>query len=473
MFSVPSLALLRAARRWPRPPRDRRRFAATLAALTVSATAAGLWVAAPNPGQAAPGGVSDMPETLQAAADPLRTPLEESDGERWTTVPESQRFWRQLDRSSDRVEVSTVGRSVEGRPLQLVAVGDPAPASPSAAAEGSVLMYSCSVHGDEPSGREACMQLARDMSTTTDPAWQRLLRDTTVLFLNVNPDGWVADTRENAQGLDVNRDYMALESPEARAVVKVIRDWKPDVLNDLHEYGPNPYYRTDLLQLWPRNRQSDPTVHNLAKTMSEEYAAGQVTAAGYTSGEYGVYVKDGEPFRQVAGDEQGRILRNYAGLQHVVGMLSETANAPLNPEEEADEALMNRRRVEVNYLSAVGSAEFTLENRATLAQETAGAAQRTTQKGADRSGVVYFTGQDNMLPTAAAEVEPEPMCGYQLSVEQRQAVAPTLRLHGITKRNNPQGAFVTMAQEDQPLIPLLLDARSEYRITEATPVESC
>jgi len=32
---------------------------------------------------------------------------------------------------------------------------------------------------------------------------------------------------------------------------------------------------------------------------------------------------------------------------------------------------------------------------------------------------------------------------------------------------------VTMAQEDQPLIPLLLDARSEYRITEATPVETC
>ncbi|NPC97236.1 M14 family zinc carboxypeptidase [Nocardioides sp. zg-DK7169] len=457
-----------------RRARTRRRVGATVATLTASAlVAAGLWGASPAPGQAEPGGGSDMPETLQAAPSPLRTPFEESNGARWTTVPESQRFWRQLDRSSDRVKVTRVGRSVEGRPLQLVAVGDPAPASAAEAAEGSVLMYTCSVHGDENSGREACMRLARDMSTTTDPAWRRLLRDTTVLFINLNPDGWVANTRQNAQGLDVNRDYMALESPEARTVVKLIRDWKPDVLNDLHEYGPNPYYRTDLLQLWPRNRQVDPTVHDLARTMSEDYAGGQVEASGYTSGEYGIFVKDGEPFRQVAGDEQGRILRNYAGLQHVAGMLSETANEPLDAEEEADEALTNRRRVEVNYLSAVGSAQFTLENRDTLLRETAAAAERAIAKGASRSGVVYFAGQDNVLPTEASDVEPEPMCGYQLTLEQRRDVARTLRLHGITWRNNAEGSYVTMAQEDQPLIPLLLDARSEYRITEATPVEVC
>ncbi|WP_185996349.1 M14 family zinc carboxypeptidase [Nocardioides campestrisoli] len=451
----------------------RRRAGAAVALLTACAGVAGFSAASPAPAEESPEGGSDMPRTLQAAPDSLQTPFEESDGAEWTTVAESQRFWRQLDRGSDRVRVTTVGRSVEGRPLQLVAVGDPAPAEPEAAAQGSVLLYTCSVHGNENSGREACMQLARDMSTTMDPSWRRLLQRTTVLFINLNPDGWEADTRQNAQGLDVNRDYMALQSPEAQAVVKIIRDWKPDVLNDLHEYGSNPYYRTDLLQLWPRNRQTDQVVHDLARTMSEEYAAGEVVAAGYTSGEYGIYVKDGEPFLQVAGDEQGRILRNYAGLQHVVGMLSETANDPLNAEEEADESLLNRRRVEVNYLSAVGSAYFTLENRETLARETAAAAARVTEEGANRTGVVYFAGQDNVLPTSGNEVEPEPMCGYQLTVEQRDALRQTLRLHGITWRNNPQGAFVTMAQEDQPLIPLLLDARSEYRVAEATPVETC
>ncbi|WP_344006306.1 M14 family zinc carboxypeptidase [Nocardioides lentus] len=410
---------------------------------------------------------------LAATDATLRTPFEVSGGARWTTQPEGQRFWRDLDAASERVEVRTVGRSVEGRPIQLVAVGDPAPASPAEAAEGSVLLNVCSIHGDEPSGREACLQMARDLAGTTDPAWRRLLRDTTVLFLVGNPDGWVADTRGNADGVDVNRDYLALATPEAKAVVRTIRHWAPDTLNDLHEYGPREYYDTDLLQLWPRNRQVDAGVHDLAREMSEGYAADQVRAEGYTSGEYGILVKDGEPFQQVAGDEQPGILRNYAGTQHVVGMLSETANAPLDAAEEADESLLNRRRVEVNYLAAVGSAQYTLENRATLLAETAAAGERATAEGAEQSGVVYFAGQDDRLPTSPDEVEPEPMCGYRLSADQRRAVLPTLRLHGVEVTRRDGAPFVSMAQPDQPLIPLLLDARSDYAITEAAPVATC
>jgi hypothetical protein len=44
---------------------------------------------------------------------------------------------------------------LQGRPLQLVQVGDPAPRSVDEAARGSVLMYVCSVHGDDGSPRPA------------------------------------------------------------------------------------------------------------------------------------------------------------------------------------------------------------------------------------------------------------------------------------------------------------------------------
>ena len=231
------------------------------------------------------------------------------------------RFLRDLDAASDRVRVQTVGRSLQNRPIQLVAVGAPAPADQAAAAGGSVALFTCSVHGDENSGREACLQMARDLAFTADAALSRFLERTTVLFVNPNPDGWVADTRGNAEGVDVNRDYMDLATPEARAIVKIIRDWKPDVLNDLHEFGPGEFYDTDLLHLWPRNRNVDPVMHDLAREMSEKYSSAQVTSLGYSSGIYGQLVKDGEPFRQVAGDGQARILRNYAGLVNVAGML--------------------------------------------------------------------------------------------------------------------------------------------------------
>jgi hypothetical protein len=49
-----------------------------------------------------------------------------------------------------------------------------------------------------------------------------------------------------------------------------------------------------------------------------------------------------------------------------------------------------------------------------------------------------------------------------------------MRGHGIEwERNIGGGASVSTARSDQPLIPLLLDARSEYGVVEVTPVNAC
>ena len=441
-----------------------------MAAATAAGLAVSLALVAGNQAEADPPKGAGLKATLAAAPETLKTPFETSNGAAWTTQPESVRFLRQLDAASERVRVTTVGRSLQNRPIQLVALGSPAPATQAEASKGSVVLLTCSVHGNENSGRESCMQLARDLAFTTDATLTRFLARTTVLLVTPNPDGWVANTRGNADGVDVNRDYMELATPEGRAIAKVIRDWQPDVLNDLHEYGPSEFYRTDLLHLWPRNRNVDPVLHGLAKEMSEKYSSAQVTSLGYSSGVYGWYVKDGEPFRQVAGDGQARILRNYAGLVNSVGMLSETASRALNDAEQADPALLNRRRVEVNYASAVGSLQMALENRDELQRQTAAAAERQTELGRTGGGVVFFAGQDDMLPTAANQVEPKPMCGYQLTTETFQSVRQALNLHGISSRNANGGRYVTLAQPTRGLIPLLFDSRSEYKIADGTPV---
>lgn len=154
-------------------------------------------------------------------------------------------------------------------------------------------------------------------------------------------------------------------------------------------------------------------------------------------------------------------------------MLSETATAALTPEEAEDRALRNRRRVEVDYTSAVGSMQMILENRERIAGAGAAAAERATREGAEQSGIVYFAGQDDQLPFSANGVEPEPMCGYALTAAQIEELAPTLRVHGITWEPDGAGAVVSMAQPDRPLILLLLDARYPYRLTEAEPLDSC
>ncbi len=388
-------------------------------------------------------------------------------------MADARKFNQRLADSSDRVKVERIGTSGANRPIQMVSVGYPEPKPVTEASKGSVILFNCSIHGNEPSGREGCMQLARDMSTTTDPAWIRLLKDTTILFTTINPDGWEANTRGNAAGVDVNRDFLALATPEARALAKVMRDWKPDVLNDLHEFGPREYYDSQVLALWPRNRNVDPQIHDLSKTMVEDYSLPQVASGGYTTGIYGQLVKDGTAFQQIAGDGQGRILRNYTGLQHITGQLTETASAALTPEETNDATLLNRRRVVGQYDSAVGTVSMLIENRRQLAEASTQAAAAAAQAGADQSGVVYFEGQDDMLPVTPEGADPSPMCGYQLSPAQLTEQRQTLQLHGIAWQKNRDGAFVTMAQAAKTLIPLLFDVRAPFNVTEATPLDTC
>lgn len=52
----------------------------------------------------------------------------------------------------------------------------------------------------------------------------------------LNPDGVAQKRRENAHGLDLNRDHALLQSAEVRALHGFVRTWRPQVVVDLHTY---------------------------------------------------------------------------------------------------------------------------------------------------------------------------------------------------------------------------------------------
>jgi len=375
-----------------------------------------------------------VPVPALAATEP-RTGFEKTG--KWTTEAEEQAYLRSLG-----LPVTQIGTTAQGRPLQLVRVGS--------SAAHTVVLFTCSQHGDEPAGREACLIRMRSLPRASN---------VTYLFVpNANPDGRALDTRGNSSGIDINRDHLLLRSAEARAMTAVIRDWQPDVIHDLHEFGPSsPYYVKDVLWLWPRNLNVSADVHSLSETLSRSYVRPSVEAAGRTSGVYGIYVDPvtGEPVRQVAGDGQERILRNTAGLKHAMGLLVET-NSDGAP----------AFRVASHLRALDGTQSFVRDNRSAV--EAAGAASRAV-----RSGPVYFGGADNQAPDPS-DVLSTPPCGYVLTGAQYREVGDELALHGIRSEYLRGGdRIVPLHQEARALIPLLLDARADGPLLSARPVAQC
>ncbi|WP_112263634.1 M14 family zinc carboxypeptidase [Lentzea terrae] len=375
-----------------------------------------------------------VPVPALAAAEP-RTGFEKTG--KWTTEAEEQAYLR-----ATGLPVSQIGVTAQGRPIQLVRVGTPS--------ARTVVLFICSQHGDEPAGREACLIRMRSLPRSSS---------VTYLFVpNANPDGRVADTRGNSQGIDINRDHLLLRSAEGRAMAAVIRDWKPDVIHDLHEFGPSaPYYVKDFLWLWPRNLNVADGVHSLSETLSRSYIRPSVEAGGRTSGVYGIHVDPvtGEPIRQVAGDHQERILRNTSGLKHSTGLLVET-NVDGTP----------AYRVESQLLGLDGTQAYVRERRAEI--EAATAASRAV-----RSGPVYFGGADNQ-PPAPEDVLTTPPCGYVLTGAQYVEARDELALHGVKSQYLRGGdRIVPMKQEARPLIPLLLDGHADEPLLKARRVAQC
>src|SRR4051794_7174630 len=159
-------------------------------------------------------------------------------------------FVAAIQRADADIRVETFATTNEGRALPLVIAGPPGVVDPATArATGlSVVFIMANIHAGEVEGKEAAQMLLRDLVSS-----HRKLRESLIVLIApiYNADGnepisvehrttqhgpeHGVGVRENGQGLDLNRDYMKLESPEARGLVhNVIGRWDPLLTVDLH-----------------------------------------------------------------------------------------------------------------------------------------------------------------------------------------------------------------------------------------------
>jgi len=164
----------------------------------------------------------------------ISTPLELAEGDVLTSYEEMMVFFADLQSETDGFTIDTIGESLEGRALVVLRFGAPDGPEPTASEKLKVLIYA-QQHGNEPSGKEAAIALARDIATGIDADFLEAVDF--YLVPQVNPDGSENEQRRNAGGMDLNRDHLPLSTPEVAALHSFYNEILPHVTLDVHEYG--------------------------------------------------------------------------------------------------------------------------------------------------------------------------------------------------------------------------------------------
>lgn len=120
-----------------------------------------------------------------------------------------------------------LGESYEKRPIECYTFGK---------GPIRILMWS-QMHGNEPTGTHALLELFRLLGEEdfnhTAKKWEEAL--TLCIVPILNPDGAQAFTRQNAQGIDMNRDAVAQQSTEMQLFFKLVDSFKPHWAFNLHD----------------------------------------------------------------------------------------------------------------------------------------------------------------------------------------------------------------------------------------------
>lgn len=386
-----------------------------------------------------------------------------------------------LDSLHGRAELSfgSIGTTNQGREIPYVVASRPRVSTPAEARRlGRPIVYvQANIHAGEIEGKEALLALLRDL--TSSPR-QNVLDSIVLIAVPIyNADGnekfasqevnrreqngpEIVGERANAQGLDLNRDYVKAEAPETRASFAMFNAWDPDVFVDLHTTDGS-YHGYALTYAPPLNPAAplgvftrDSLLPVLRGRMQQRH--------GFPTFDYGDFISDDTLSRGWATfDSRPRFGTNYYGLRGRIAILSEAfSHDPLQRRVASTDAFVQEilsviaeRSATIRSLTAAASNEPSRWNNegvlpaslpirsemiaapdsvAVIAEEVArtGDSARTqagVPKGRRRTGrftAVKMPVFDRFRPTLLAS----PPVAYALAASDTQAVR-LLRQHGI------------------------------------------
>ncbi|MFI4931590.1 MAG: M14 family metallocarboxypeptidase [Burkholderiales bacterium] len=246
--------------------------------------------------------------------------------ERYTSDDELRAWLDDLVRADGhdgtRIVRLEAGRSQQGVPLQVLHL--------SRGAGRPVVLLTGQQHGDEPAGAEALLVVARELAR--GHLGSVLDRIDVAVLPRANPDGTAWNTRVAADGIDINRDHLLLRTPEARALARLMREWAPIVVVDLHEHTVVGRYlekfdavqRNDLLLQYAMTANYPESLAQASQRWFIEPMRQALTREGLTHEWYYTNPTTPGDLRLSMGGLQPDTARNVNGLKQTVSILLES-----------------------------------------------------------------------------------------------------------------------------------------------------
>lgn len=419
----------------------------------------------------------------------LRTRAEASNWEQTSRHADVVTFLETLGAGAPDLHVERLGYSAEGRVLPLVVWGCADPSAAAVRASGKLRVYlQGGIHGGEVCGKEALLLLARQLAAGERDEWSASMVLLIAPLYNADGNERIdsrgrarqngpfagVGQRATARGFDLNRDHVKLDTPEAYALARLLRDYDPHVYVDLHTTDGtyHAYHLTYAPPLHPATYA--PLVALLRDALLPAVTRRVEERHGWRSFYYGNLpppdhgnlsweAPSTEP-GWYSYDHRPRYSSNYAGARNRIGLLGEAYSyAPF--EERVRVSLAFCEEV-LEYLHGHGAAVTALlrqadehtvvgESLAVRARLARAAAPVTILKGAVAEEANPFTGDAVLRRLDVAE--PVAVADYgafeatQVEVAPRAYLVPAgmasalrlLELHGIGFRRLAADTIVT------------------------------
>ncbi|WP_157243412.1 M14 family metallopeptidase [Algoriphagus resistens] len=275
------------------------------------------------------------------------TPFELSDGTESPNYEETVAWVEKLAKNSAYLEITPIGKSEQGRPIQLVIASKDQEftAEELSTSEKPLILFQAGIHAGEIDGKDAGMMLLRDISQGEKID---LLDYANLLFIPIlNVDGHersseygrvnqrgpkVMGWRTNAQNLNLNRDYTKLETAGINAVAKVINSYDPDLYIDIH-VTDGADYQYDITYGFVATGGYSPEISNWLSSYFQPEVNQALKQEGHIPGPL-LFAANNEDFTEgnIAFSFSPRFSHTYGDIRHLPSILIE--NHSLKPFEQ-------------------------------------------------------------------------------------------------------------------------------------------